>query len=481
MVLKGAEVVLGVGVQALVEELGDDGALDLQRAGGQIHQLVEALVEVGLVAGEVGQARHVQRHHADGAGGLAGAEEAAGLFAQLAQVQTQTAAHGAHVGGLHVGVDVVGEVGRAVLGGHLEEQLVVLGLGPVEVTGDGVGGDGVLEAAAVGVALDHDVDEGLVDHVHFLLAVAVGEVHLLAADDGGQILQVVGDGPVQGDVGEGRLGAPAGRGVHAEDEGLDALLDLLVVEVVDLDEGGQVGVEGGEGLGAGPLVLHDAEEVDHLVAEGGQVACRGGVDLARDAETLLDELLEAPAGAVAGEHGEVVQVDVAVAVGVGDLLVVDLAEPVVGGDGAGVGEDQAAHGVGDGGVLLDAPVLDVEVLVHGLLVVKVGGLGVSQLLALLAVEDVGLGHGVVAAPGQNGFHAVLDILDGDLAVLDLRQEVRRDPQRQKVDDAVVVLGVGGVERLLDRVGDLVEIKFNDLPVTLYYLVHIFTPIYISIY
>ena len=51
----------------------------------------------------------------------------------------------------------------------------------------------------------------------------------------------------------------------------------------------------------------------------------GGGYLARDAaEALLDELLEAPARAVAREHGEVVQVEVCVLVGVGDLVVIDL-------------------------------------------------------------------------------------------------------------------------------------------------------------
>ena len=62
----------------------------------------------------------------------------------------------------------------------------------------------------------------------------------------------------------------------------------------------------------------------------------GGVDLAGDAQTLLDKLTQAPAGAVAGEHGQIMDMHVAVAVGGGDLLVVHLAEPVVGGDGTGV-------------------------------------------------------------------------------------------------------------------------------------------------
>src|SRR5699024_9034718 len=116
---------------------------------------------VRLIAGQVGDPGQVDGDNAHGAGGLAAAEEAAGLLPQLPQVQPQAAAHAPHVGGLHVGVDVVGEVGGAVLGGHLKEELVVLCLGPVEVTGDGVGGDGVLEAPAVGVPLNHDLNEGL--------------------------------------------------------------------------------------------------------------------------------------------------------------------------------------------------------------------------------------------------------------------------------------------------------------------------------
>ncbi len=206
---------------------------------------------------------------------------------------------------------------------------------------------------------------------------------------------------------------------------------------------------------------------------------RGGVDLARDAEALLDELLEAPAGAVAGEHAQVVQVEVAVAVGVGDLLVIDLAQPVVGGDGAGVGEDQAAHGIGDGGVLLDAPVSHVQIFVDGLLVVKVGGAHVAQFLALLAVQDVGLGDLLVAAAGEHGLYAVLNVLHGDLPVLDLFQEVSRDLQRQKIDDAVVVLGFGGFECFLDGFGNLRDVEIDNFAVAFYDLIHVLVPLSLS--
>ena len=33
-------------------------------------------------------------------------------------------------------------------------------------------------------------------------------------------------------------------------------------------------------------------------------------------------------------------------------------------DGAGIGEDQAAHTVGNGGVLLHAPVVDLQIVIH---------------------------------------------------------------------------------------------------------------------
>ena len=197
-----------------------------------------------------------------------------------------------------------------------------------------------------------------------------------------------------------------------------------------------------------------------------------GGDLAgHAAQALLDELLQAPAGAVAGEHGHIVDVEVAVAVGLGDLVVIDFAQPIVGGDGAGVGEDQTAYGVGDGGVFLHAPVLDLEVLVHQRLVVEHGAAHVADLFALTAIEDVGLGHVVVAGLDEHRLNAVLDILHGDRAVFDLGLEVCCDLQRKKVDHILIVLLVKGVKCLFDRHRDLADVKINDLVVAFYHLIH----------
>ena len=214
---------------------------------------------------------------------------------------------------------------------------------PVEVRGDVVGGDGEGERAAVGIPGSHDLQEGPVDHVHLCLEFAVGEVHGLTADEWGLLGEVCGAGPVEGEVGEGGLSAPTGGHVEVIDELLQALLDLLEAQAIQADEGGHVGIEAGERLGTGPLVLQGAEEVDGLAASAGEVARWMRGDRARNpAEAFLEELAQGPAGAVAGEAVEVVDVNVAGAVGGTSRGGEDLVQPVVRGNLSGGVEDESA-------------------------------------------------------------------------------------------------------------------------------------------
>ena len=96
----------------------------------------------------------------------------------------------------------------------------------------------------------------------------------------------------------------------------------------------------------------------------GQVLRRPGLDLARHAvQALVQQRAQRPAGAVAREHVEVVDVDVAFAVRRADLRRIDVGQPVVGDHLARDVEDQAAERVALVGVGVDAPVRAVEVLV----------------------------------------------------------------------------------------------------------------------
>ena len=476
---EGAEVTLGVGIQSVLHQLGDDAALDLERPGRDIHQPVEAAVEVLLVGCLVGNAGHIDGDNTHRTGGLTASEEAAGFLAQLAQVKAQAAAHGTDIGRLHIAVDIVGEIRCAVLGGHFKQQPVIFSVGPVKIAGDGIGGDGILEAAAVGIALNHGFDERLIDDVHLVLAVLILEVHFLAADYAVLLGEVGRDNPVQRDVGEGCLRAPPGRSIDAEDEGFDALLDGIIAHVITLDKGGEVCIEGRERLCACPLILHDAEEIDHLVAQRCQMlgGCRG--DLAgHTAQSLLDQLLERPPGAIAGQHGEVVQMDVRVPVRIGDLLVVNLAQPVVGGNGAGVGQDQTADRIGHGGILLDAPVIDLEVVVHNLLVVQQRIAHIAHTLTLLTIQDICLGDLVIARLNQDRLHAVLNILHRHPILLDLGLEIGRDLQRQKVDGVIIILQITGIKRLNDCIAYLAQVEIDNLAVPFDYCIHTASPLFL---
>ena len=135
---------------------------------------------------------------------------------------------------------------------------------PVEILGNVIGRDREGEHAALGVARHHDLDISLVDHVHFDLQLAVGKRHFHAGDHGNLLAQVFRADPVEGQVGERRLRAPARRHVEVVDQLLHILQNIAVGQAVLADKRRHIGVEGAEGLRAGPLILQGAEEIDDL-------------------------------------------------------------------------------------------------------------------------------------------------------------------------------------------------------------------------
>ena len=249
--------------------------------------MIQTFIKFFLVLGKVSDPRHIDRNNADGACAFAGSEEPARLLSQFPQIQTETAAHAAHIAGLHIAVDIIGEIRRSVLGCHFKEKAVIFCVGPVKVPGDGIGRDRILEAAAVGVALDHRFDERLIDHIHLFLAVFVLKVHLFAAHDGVHLRHIVRHGPVQGNVGKRRLRAPAARRIDAVYKGFDALFHFRVGQVVRLHKRCKVCIKRRKRLSSRPLVLHNTEEIHHLVAEHGKMLCRRGRDLSWDAAQPL--------------------------------------------------------------------------------------------------------------------------------------------------------------------------------------------------
>ena len=121
-------------------------------------------------------------------------------------------------------------------------------------------------------------------------------------------------------------------------------------------------------------------------------------------------------------------VHIRIAVRVRDFLIVDFAEPIVSGDGAGVGENETTDGIGDGRVLLDAPVGDFEVAVDDVLEVEGSSLHLTEGRVTMSIVHVGAGDFDIASLDEDDFDGVLDILNGNGVVLDLLVEVRGDTE-----------------------------------------------------
>ena len=93
VVFKGAQIVLGIGIETCIHQPGDDGALGLEGAGGDVHDVVQPLVEFFRRLGEVGDPGQIDGDHAHGAGGLAGAEVAAGLLLRSSRRSSRSRQH----------------------------------------------------------------------------------------------------------------------------------------------------------------------------------------------------------------------------------------------------------------------------------------------------------------------------------------------------------------------------------------------------
>jgi hypothetical protein len=195
-----------------------------------------------------------------------------------------------------------------------------------------------------------------------------------------------------------------------------------------------------------------------------QVPRRRGLDLAGHAvETLHQERAQRPAGAVATEHVEIVQVEVALTVRGTDLRRIDVVQPVVRRDLAGDVQDQPAEAVALVGVRRDAPVLPRQVFVDRPLDIDRGAPIGAQHAMLLPVRDVGPGGPQMVGLDQCHLDLVLYPLDPHRFVHHAFEQARGDVGRQSGGNGFVI-GLGGETGLQQRLPDFAFVEGNQAPV-----------------
>ena len=83
VVVKCAEIALGVRIESFFKKLGDNSSLNLERTSGNIHHSVKSFVEVLVVFREISESGHINGNNADRACALAASKEAARFLSEF--------------------------------------------------------------------------------------------------------------------------------------------------------------------------------------------------------------------------------------------------------------------------------------------------------------------------------------------------------------------------------------------------------------
>ena len=165
------------------------------------------------------------------------------------------------------------------------------------------------------------------------MQIAVGEVHFFASDDRRLFAQIFRTDPVERQIRKGSLRSPARRDVQVVNEFLKMLFDFFVFQIVFADKGRQIRVNRRKRLRSGPFVLQRSQKVNHLSQSGSQMFGNAGFDFARNTvQSFLQQSAQRPPGAIAGQHVQIVNVKIAVAVRFAGRLRVNVGKPVIGND-----------------------------------------------------------------------------------------------------------------------------------------------------
>ena len=123
------------------------------------------------------------------------------------------------------------------------------------------------------------------------------------------ILEIFRYSPVQRNIAERSLCAPATRDINAEDKRLNRLLHLVIREMFHLHIRRQIGVEARECLCACPFILQNAKEIYHLITKRHEVLRRSRRNFPRNtADAIFNDIQQIPSRTIPGQIPEIMNV-----------------------------------------------------------------------------------------------------------------------------------------------------------------------------
>ena len=140
----------------------------------------------------------------------------------------------------------------------------------------------ILKSSAFKVTFHHNLKQCGIDHIHFLLALSIGEILWFSTCDGWFIYHILRHIPVQNNIGMGWLIPPLQWCIDTIYKCLDTLLYLCKVKMIHFDKRCQIRVKRNKCLRSSPFVMYNTDKTYHLFTQCIQMSCRSTADVSLD-------------------------------------------------------------------------------------------------------------------------------------------------------------------------------------------------------
>ena len=180
-------------------------------------------------------------------------------------------------------------------------------------------------------------------------------------------------------------------------------------------------------------------------------------------KAFMQKIFQRPAGTVGSQHVQIVDMDVAVAVRLAHIGRVNMAQPIIGRYLAGNVQNQTAVGIPLVGIGVDSPVESFQIFVDGALNVNHNLAIRTHAVALVTIQNIGLGRGKIVGGNQNLLYDILNLFNRRHGFGKLMLQNFQNLSRQKPAFLLSELS-GGKSGLVNGIVNFAAVKRGKRPI-----------------